>query len=95
MVDLQEFAIELRNYFKSCPVCSASAKGTFKVHLTVGERDTLACNNCGATWHLFIAPFSGFQWAELDTPARDGRGKEFLGRQIDKTQILSLTENPH
>jgi len=93
MVDLQEFAVDLRNYFKSCPICFASAKGTFRVHLTMGERDTLDCNICGAKWHLYIVPFNGFQWAELDATAKDGRGKEFLGRRVDKKEILAITEN--
>jgi hypothetical protein len=93
MVNLQEFAIDLRNYFKCCPICFASAKGTFNVHLTLGERDTLACNICGAKWHLYIVPFSGFQWAELDSPAKDRRGEEFLNRRLDKKEILSITQN--
>jgi hypothetical protein len=93
MVDLQEFATDLRNYFKCCPVCYSSAKGSFKVHLTVGERDTLECIMCGAKWHLYIVPFNGFQWAELDSTARNGRGKEFAGRRVDKNEILSITQN--
>jgi hypothetical protein len=93
MVDLQEFAIDLRNYFKSCPICFASAKGTFRVHLTLGERDTLECTACGSKWHIHISPFRGFEWAELDLTAKDGRGKEFLGRRIEKTEILKITEN--
>jgi hypothetical protein len=92
MVDLQEFAIDLRNYFKACPICFASAKGTFKVHLTLGERDTLECTACGSKWHVHIEPFKGFEWAELDSAAKDGRGKEFLGRRIDKKEILLTTE---
>jgi hypothetical protein len=94
MVDLQEFAIDLRNYFKCCPICFSSAKGTFKVHLTLGERDTLTCSICGAVWHLYIVPLGGFQWAELDSTAKDGRGQELCGRQISKKEILSMTQNP-
>jgi hypothetical protein len=93
MVELQEFALDLRNYFKCCPICFASAKGTLKVHLTVGERDTLTCNICGAKWHVYIVPFGGFQWAELDSAAKDGKGQEFCFRRLDKKEILSLTQN--
>jgi hypothetical protein len=93
MVNLQEFANDLRNYFKCCPICFASVKGTFQVHLTLGERDTLTCSICGAKWHLYIVPFAGFQWAELDSPAKDGRGQEFCGKRLDKKAILSLTQN--
>jgi hypothetical protein len=93
MVDLQEFAIDLRNYFRCCPICFSSAKGTFAVHLTTGERDTLTCNICGSKWHLYIVPFSGFQWAELDSTAKDGRGKELSGRRLDKKEILLMTQN--
>jgi hypothetical protein len=93
MVNLQEFALDLRNYFKCCPICFASAKGTFNVHLTLGERDSITCNICGAKWHLYIVPFGGFQWAELDLVAKDGRGQELCGRQISKKEILSLTQN--
>jgi DNA-directed RNA polymerase subunit RPC12/RpoP len=93
MVDLQEFAIDLRNYFKCCPICFSSAKGTFKVHLTSGGKDTLACNVCGAEWKLYILPFAGFQWAELDSTAKDGRGQELCGRRLDKKEILSITQN--
>jgi hypothetical protein len=92
MVDLQEFAVDLRNYFKSCPICFAQAKGTFKVHLTLGQRDTLECTVCGSKWHVQISPFKGFEWAELDLQARDGRGKEYLGRKVDKKEILAITE---
>ncbi len=92
MVNLQEFAIELRNYFKSCPICNASAKGTFSVHLTAGEKDTLTCKICGAKWNLHIVPFRGFEWAELDLTANDGRGAEYLGRKLDKNQILSIIQ---
>jgi hypothetical protein len=38
MINLQEFAIDLRNYFKCCPIYFASAKGTFNVHLALGEK---------------------------------------------------------
>jgi hypothetical protein len=93
MVNFQEFAIDLRNYFKCCPICFASAKGTFAVHLTIGGKDTLACNICGAKWHVYIVPFAGFQWAELDSPAKDGRGQDLGGRQIDKKEILLMTQN--
>jgi hypothetical protein len=93
LVDLQEFALDLRNYFKCCPVCFASAKGTFKVHLTAGGKDTLGCNVCGAEWKLYIVPFAGFQWAELDCAASNGRGQELCGRRLDKKEILSMTQN--
>ena len=93
MVHLQEFANDLRNYFKCCPICFTSAKGTFQVHLTIGENDTLACNICRAKWHLHIVPFAGFQWAELNSPAKDGKGQELIGKRLDKKQILSLTQN--
>jgi len=92
MVNLQEFAIELRNYFKSCPICHASAKGTFSVHLTAGEKDTLTCKICGAKWNLYIVPFRGFEWAELELTAKDGRGAEYLGRKLDKNEILSIIQ---
>jgi hypothetical protein len=95
MVNLQEFAIDLRNYFKCCPICFASAKGVFNVHLSAhaNEKDTLTCTICGAKWNLYIMPFSGFQWAELDSPAKDGRGQKLCGRHLDKKEILSLTQN--
>ena len=92
MVNLQEFAIELRNYFKSCPICHGSAKGTFSVHLTAGEKDTLTCKVCGAKWNLHIVPFRGFEWAELELTAKDGRGAEYLGRKLDKNEILSIVQ---
>jgi hypothetical protein len=92
MVNLQEFAIELRNYFKSCPICHGSAKGTFSVHLTAGEKDTLTCKICGAKWNLHIVPFRGFEWAELELTAKDGRGAEYLGRKLDKNEILSIVQ---
>ena len=92
MVNLQEFAIELRNYFKCCPICRASAKGTFSVHLTAGEKDTLTCKVCGAKWNLHIVPFRGFEWAELELTAKDGRGAEYLGRKLDKNEILSIVQ---
>ena len=92
MVNLQEFAIELRNYFKSCPICHGSAKGTFSVHLTAGQKDTLTCKVCGASWNLHIVPFRGFEWAELELTAKDGRGAEYLGRKLDKNEILSIVQ---
>jgi hypothetical protein len=92
MVNLQEFAIELRNYFKSCPICHGSAKGTFSVHLTAGQKDTLTCKICGASWNLHIVPFRGFEWAELELTAKDGRGAEYLGRKLDKNEILSIAK---
>jgi hypothetical protein len=70
-------------------ICFASAKGTLKVHLTLGERDTLTCSICEAKWHIYIVPFAGFQWAELDATAKDGRGQELLNRRIDKKEILA------
>ena len=93
MVDLQEFALDLRNYFKCCPICFSSAKGTFKVHLTAGGKDTLTCNICGAEWHLYIVPFTGFQWAELESTATDGRGQELFSKRLNKKEILSITQN--
>ena len=92
MVDLKEFAIDLRNYFKCCPICYASAKGTFIVHLTAGDKDTLTCNTCGAKWNLHIVPFEGFQWAELESAAKDGKGQEMVGKRLDKKEILSMTQ---
>jgi hypothetical protein len=93
MVNLQEFAFDLRNYFKCCTICFASAKGTFNVHLALGENDSLTCNICGANWHLYIVPFGGFQWAELESTAKDGRGQELLGKRLDKKEILLMTQN--
>lgn len=92
MVNLQEFALDLRNYFTCCPICFASTKGTFSVHLTAGGKDTLSCNVCGSKWILHIAPFQGFEWAELETPAKDGRGQEFIGKRLDREAILSLAQ---
>jgi hypothetical protein len=92
MVNLAEFAKDLRNYFKCCPICFASAKGIFSVHLTAGSKDTLTCNVCGAKWNLYIVPLRGFEWAELESNAKDGRGKELLGRRLDKKEILSITQ---
>ena len=92
MVNLQEFATQLRDYFKSCPICHGSAKGTFSVHLTAGEKDTLTCKICGAKWNLHIVPFRGFEWAELELTAKDGRGAEYLGRKLDKNEILSIVQ---
>jgi hypothetical protein len=92
MVNLQEFAIDLRNYFKCCPICFASAKGTLNVHLDLGENDSLTCNVCGAKWHLYIVPFGGFQWAKLELGSKDGRGRELMGRRLDKNEILSITQ---
>jgi hypothetical protein len=91
MVNLQEFASDLRNYFKCCPICFASAKGIFNVHLTAGAKDTLTCSTCGAKWNLYIAPFRGFEWAELDLTAKDGRGQELLGKRLGKNEILEIT----
>jgi hypothetical protein len=93
MVNLQEFAMDLRNYFTCCPICFASAKGTFAVHLTMGGKDTLTCNICGASWSLYIVPFSGFQWALLESTAKDGRGYEILGKRLGKKEILSITQS--
>jgi hypothetical protein len=92
MVNLQEFAIELRNYFKCCPICYSSTKGTFSAHLTAGEKDTLTCKVCGGIWNLHIVPFRGFEWAELESIAKDGKGTEFLGKRLNKKEILSITQ---
>jgi hypothetical protein len=93
MVNLQEFALDLRNYFKCCPICFASAIGSFAVHLATGDNDTLTCKICGAQWHLYIVPFGGFQWARLDSATKDGRGQEMLGKRLDKKEILAITQN--
>jgi hypothetical protein len=92
MVNLQEFALDLRNYFACCPICFSSAKGTFSVHLTAGGKDTLSCNNCESKWILHIAPFRGFEWAELESLAKDGRGQELIGKRLDREAILALTQ---
>jgi hypothetical protein len=92
MVNLQEFAVDLRNYFVCCPICFASAKGTFTAHITNGEQDTLTCKICEAKWNLYIMPFRGLEWAELACEAKDGKGKELLGKRISKNQIHSMTK---
>lgn len=91
MVNLQELASDLRNYFECCPVCFASTKGIFNVHLTAGDKDTLACNICGAKWNLYIVPFRGLEWAELDLIAKDGNGQELLAKRLGKHEILEIT----
>jgi len=92
MVNLQEFAIDLRNYFKCCPICFSSANGTFNAHITNGGTDTLSCNVCGAKWNLYIVPLLGFQWAELYSLSEEGKGQEYLGKRLDKKKILAITQ---
>jgi hypothetical protein len=92
MVKLQEFANDLRNDFICCPVCFASAKGTFTARITNGEQDTLICRMCGAKWDLYIMPLRGLEWAELISTAQDGRGKEFLGKKLSKKEIRTITQ---
>jgi len=93
MVNLQEFANDLRNYFVCCPICFASAKGTFTAHITNGAQDSLTCKICGAKWKLYIMPLRGLEWAELVSTAKDGRGKEFIGKRLKKKEIRSITQN--
>ncbi len=93
MVNLQEFAKDLRNYFICCPVCFSSAKGTFSAHITNGEQDTLTCKMCGAKWNLYIVPLRGLEWAELISTAEDGKGIELLGKRLTKKQIRSMTQD--
>jgi rubrerythrin len=92
MVNLQEFANDLRNYFICCPVYFSSAKGTFTAHITNCEQDTLTCKMCGAKWNRYIVPLRGLEWAELVSSAMDGRGKELLGKRLSKKQIRSMTQ---
>jgi len=78
----KEYESEVRGYFPSCPLCGSK---DIEVHFTMGGRDTLSCESCGARWHIYVG-LSGLKWAELDVEADDGTGKELLGKRLGKEE---------
>jgi len=79
---MKEYETDVRGYFPCCPLCGNKE---IEVHLTQGGRDTLSCQGCGAKWHIYVG-LTGLKWAELDVEADDGKGKELLGRRLEKDE---------
>lgn len=73
-----EYESDVRGYFPSCPLCGGRE---IEVNLTFGGRDTLSCKNCDARWHIYVG-LTGLKWAELDLEAKDGKGRELLGKKM-------------
>lgn len=73
-----EYESDVRGYFPSCPLCGGRE---IEVNLTSGGRDTLSCKNCDARWHIYVG-LTGLKWAELDLEAKDGVGRELLGKRM-------------
>jgi len=78
--------------FDDLPCCLICGSGKIQFHLTDGGKDRLSCLNCGARWHIYVGGFWGasLRWAELEMEADDGRGKEILGKRLEKDELLEL-----
>lgn len=83
-----EYESDVRRYFTSCPLCGARE---IEVNFTLGGRDTLSCKNCGARWHIYVG-LTGLKWAELDLEARDGSGRELLGKRMKGNEWRRMAE---
>jgi Zn finger protein HypA/HybF involved in hydrogenase expression len=86
---MREYESDVRGYFPSCPICGSRE---IAVHLTQGGRDILSCESCGARWHIYVG-LTGLKWAELDVEADDGKGKELLGKRLDRREWQRMAQN--
>lgn len=86
---LKIYESDIRGYFLCCPVCGDKK---IEVHLIANGRDTLACESCGARWHLYVG-LTGLKWAELDVEADDGKGRELLGKRFDKNELRKMAQD--
>ena len=78
---LKALESEASKYFPNCPICGS---GKIQVHLVMGGKDTISCENCGARWHIYFGHVLGhLKWAELELEADDGRGEELLGQKVE------------
>jgi len=76
---MRAYESDVRKYFPCCPICYSKR---IQVQLISGGRDTISCENCNASWHIYVG-FTGFKWGELETEASDGRGRNFLGKRME------------
>lgn len=86
---LKVYESDIRGYFPCCPVCGDKK---IEVNLIANGRDTLACESCGARWHLHVG-LTGLKWAELDVEADDGKGRELLGKRFDKNELRKMAQD--
>jgi len=80
---------ELFDDLPCCPICGS---GKIQFHIMTEGKDRLSCLNCGARWHIYVGGFwnASLRWAELEMEADDGRGKELLGKRLEKDELLGL-----
>lgn len=83
-----EYEKDLRSYFQCCPICGNNQMTPNLIDL---GRDSITCDSCKATWHVYIG-LSGFKWAELDLPSKEGKGQEFIGKKFSNNEIRKLAQ---
>jgi hypothetical protein len=88
----EAYVSDIRRYFLCCPLCGNDRLRIELISLTYGGHDTLACEICGAKWHLYLG-ITGLSWAELELAAKDGRGVELLGKRLKKTEWKGMAQN--
>jgi hypothetical protein len=84
----EDYEKDLRSYFQCCPICG---NNQMTLNLIPMGRDTITCASCDATWHTYIG-LTGFKWAELDLPSKDGRGQELVGKRFSKYEIRKAAQ---
>ena len=75
---MRVYESDVRTYFPYCPICYSKR---IQVKLISGGRDAVFCENCNASWHIYVG-LTGFKWGELEIEAPDGRGKDLLGKRM-------------
>ncbi len=90
---MHEFHSKARYYFPFCPIC-----GTIELEIIViiGGKDNIFCNRCGAAWHIYFSLIKEkMKWAELISPSKNGKGKEYIGKKIKPPKWKEMAIKSH
>jgi len=67
-------------FFRYCPLCYMGNAIRCKFSTFIGK-DRAICSRCGAEWHINYG-LTGFKWAKLEKESHDGKGREYLGKEL-------------
>ena len=74
----------LIEYFDVCPFCKGSTLAKISFGLSLSDKQTVWCRDCGAKWVVKTSGFTGnIKSVKLVKPGNNGEGQEYLGKETD------------
>ena len=88
------FQSRARYYFPFCPLCGNGKEVT--INVSFDEKDTITCEKCGAKWHIYFSILTKkLKWGKLESPSKDGRGRDYLGKEIKPVKWKEMAIKSH